>query len=80
MPLCQVLQLLAEVGMEDLQLVSHENLTGDILIELNEEELETELGIKKRIQRLKVMKVINGSKAVTEYLKIAEPNSMDLVC
>ena len=75
-----MLQLLTEVGVEDLQLVARENVTGDILIELNEAELETELGITRRIQRLKVMKVTSGSKSVTEYLKIHELSSMDHVC
>ena len=75
-----MVQLLAEVGVEDLHLVSQESITGDILVELNEEELETELGIKKKIHRLKVMKIINGSNPVTDYLKMPEPNSMDIVC
>jgi hypothetical protein len=76
----QVLQLLAEVGVEDLLLATQENVSGDILVELNEEELETELGIRKKIPRLKIMKIINGSKPVTDYLKMSEPNSMDIVC
>ena len=66
--------------MEDLQLASQEAVGGDILVELNEDELETELGVKKKIHRLKIMKVINGSKPVTEYLKIPESNAMDIVC
>lgn len=76
----QVVQLLAEIGIDDLQVVSQENVTGDILIELNEEDLEKELGIKRKIHRLKVMKVLKGSVAVSEYLKIPESNSMDIVC
>ena len=76
--LSQVLQLLVEVGVDDLQLVIQEKITGDILLELNEDELESELGIKRKIHRLKVMKVVNGSKPITDYLSI--PNSMDALC
>ena len=68
------------MGVEDLLLATQENVSGDILVELNEEELETELGIRKKIHRLKVMKIINGSKPVTDYLKMSEANSMDIVC
>ena len=76
----QVLQLVVEIGVEDLQKITKENLSGDILMELNEDELESDLGISKRIHRLKLMKVIDGSTPVTQYLKVPESNSMDTLC
>lgn len=80
-PLSQVLQLMVEIGVEDLHQITQENISGDILVELNENELQSELGINKRIHRLKLMKVINGSKPITHYLKEhGEPNSMDSLC
>jgi hypothetical protein len=74
----QVVQLVAELGVEDLQQIMEERVSGDILVELNEEELESELGIRKRIHRIKLMKVINGSKPVTQYIKLQE--CMDTLC
>ena len=69
---------MAELGVEDLQQIMEERVSGDILVELNEEELESELGIRKRIHRIKLMKVINGSKPVTQYIKL--PECMDTLC
>ena len=69
---------MAELGVEDLQQIMEERVSGDILVELNEEELESELGIRKRIHRIKLMKVINGSKPVTQYVKLQE--CMDTLC
>ena len=66
--------------MEDVQQISQERVSGDILVELNEDELEAELGIRKRIHRIKLMKVINGSKPVTHYIKIQESACMDTLC
>lgn len=81
LPILQVLQLMVEVGVDDLHQITQENISGDILMELNEDELESELGITKRIHRLKLMKVINGSKPITHYLKEqVVTNSMDALC
>ena len=68
------------VGVGDVQKITLEKVTGDILVELNEDELESELGITKRIAQLKLMKVINGSKPVTDYIQEQEFKSMDIVC
>ena len=76
----QVLQLMKGVGVGDVQKITLEKVTGDILVELNEDELESELGITKRIAQLKLMKVINGSKPVTDYIQEQEFKSMDIVC
>ena len=71
---------MAELGVEDVQQITQERVAGDILVELNEDELEAELGIRKRIHRIKLMKVINGSKPVTQYIKIQESTCMDTLC
>ena len=60
--------------------VTQENIAGDILVELTEDVLELELGIAKKIHRLKLLKVINGSKPVTQYLKVEESSRMDSLC
>ena len=71
---------IVEVGVDDLQLVAQEKITGDILLELNEDELKSELGIKSKIHRLKVMKVINGSKPITDYLSIPNSTVLAALC
>ena len=71
---------MAEVGVEDVQQISQEGVSGDILVELNEDELEAELGIRKKIHRIKLMKVINGSRPVTHYIQIQESGCMDTLC
>ena len=44
-----------------------ENISGDILIECNEMILEEELGIKSKLHRLKLLKLIGGKGPIEMY-------------
>ena len=43
-----------------------EGITGSLLSEFDEEILETELNVKSRIHRIKLMKIIQGSQSIDE--------------
>ena len=46
-----------------------EQINGDIMLELDDSILEQELGVKTRIHRIRLMKIISGSYPVGNYLK-----------
>lgn len=46
-----------------------EQINGDLMLELDDSILEHELGVKTRIHRIKLMKVISGAYPVGNYLK-----------
>ena len=78
----QVLQLLQAAGItENFENISQECITGDILVELDDDVLHFELGITKRVQRLKLLKIIDGTRPVTQYIKVEEAiRKMDTLC
>ena len=45
-----------------------EEISGDLLLELNEEILQKELGVANRIHRMRIMKLINGDYSAEGYL------------
>ena len=57
----QVLQLLDRMHLGMYKPVfEREAITGDLLLELDDSILETELGIQLRLHRMKLMKLITG--------------------
>ena len=51
--------------------VEEESVSGDILVECSEEILEKEMGIKSKLHRLKLLRVIEG-KASQELYKLVD--------
>ena len=69
----QVLQLLQAADItENFENISQECITGDILVELDDDVLNFELGITKRVQRLKLLRIIDGMQPVTQFIKFEE--------
>ena len=50
-----------------------EQITGEILAELNDETLRDELGMSSKIHRVKLMKIISGSHSATNVLNGENP-------
>lgn len=76
----QVVRLFQAVGVENLEQVRKESIEGSILVELNEDVLQKELGIRKHIHRIKLMKIIDGSVPVTHYIKLEDYDPMGVLC
>ena len=49
----------------------HEEISGALLLELDEEILEVELGITSKLHRLKLLRVIDGRQPLDELFKNA---------
>ena len=47
--------------------VEAESVSGDILVECSEEILEKEMGIKSKLHRLKLLRVIEGKASIELY-------------
>lgn len=54
--------------------MSHEHITGEILVECDEEVLQYELGMGSRIHRIRLMKVIQGQHSAQSILQGAKPD------
>ena len=50
-----------------------EQITGEVLAELDEEILQKELGVSVKIHRVRLMKVINGKYSVQQILSGIDP-------
>lgn len=50
-----------------------EQITGEVLAELDEEILQNELGVSVKIHRIRLMKVINGKYSVQQILSGNDP-------
>ena len=62
----QVEQLLSKLGLDKhRESFKRERIDGSILVELDEEILEKELGVDSKIKRIKLLRVLNGRQAVT---------------
>ncbi len=48
-------------------MVEAENVSGDILAECNEEVLEKDMGVKSRLHRLKLLRIIEGKAGLELY-------------
>ena len=70
----QVIKLLEMMGLTQYQgSVQHEHVTGEILAELDEDSLENELGVKSKIHRVRLMKIITGRHSAASVLKGEDP-------
>ena len=77
----QVLELLPAAGItENLEFISQEKISGDILIELDDDVIKNELGITSVIQRLKLQRIIDGRRSITQYITVGESSLMDSLC
>lgn len=66
----QVLLLLDVTGLSQYRdIFTRETMTGDILLECNEDILKHELGIESKLHRIKLMKLINGHHSAQSYLQ-----------
>ena len=66
----KVLQLLDAMKLGEYKpRFETEQISGDLMLELDDSILEQELGVKTRIHRIKLMKVISGTYPVGNYLK-----------
>ena len=50
-----------------------EQITGEILAELNDETLKDELGISSKIHRIKLMKIVTGRHSAMSVLNGEDP-------
>ena len=62
----QVEELLSKLSLDKhRESFKRERIDGSILIELDDEILEKELGMDSKIHRIKLLRVLNGRRAVT---------------
>ncbi|XP_019860014.1 PREDICTED: uncharacterized protein LOC109588287 [Amphimedon queenslandica] len=66
----KVVDLLVKMRLEQYaETFQREQIDGKILLELDESVLKEELGMTKRIHRLKLLNIINGDQCISFYLK-----------
>ena len=46
-----------------------EKITGDLMLELNDDILKNELGVRLQIHRIRIMKVIKGEHSLADLIK-----------
>ena len=44
-----------------------EQINGDVFLSLNDEILEHELGVKSKIHRIKIMRIVMGKQSLVEF-------------
>lgn len=67
--LTQVLQMLDKLGLSRYKdIFEAEQITGSLLMELDNDLLEQDLGITTKIHRLKIMRVIDGKQSLNELM------------
>ena len=77
----QVLELLQAAGItQNFEFISQEKIPGDILIELDDDVIKNELGITSVVQRLKLRRIIDGRRSITQYITVGESSLMDTFC
>lgn len=65
----QILQALDSMGLHQYKdAFSQESVDGAVLLELDEEVLTCELGVKSKIHRVKHMKLISGESSIQKFL------------
>ena len=69
----QISTLLGMMEMEQyIPKFKEEQIDGPLLFELNDEILEEELGVSKKVHRLRLMMIITGHQCVTEFIKFID--------
>ena len=70
----QVQQLLGAMKLTQYQArFASEGVAGDILIELMETDLQRDLGMKSKVHRVRVMKIIEGQHSARKILEGENP-------
>ena len=70
----QVQNLLATMNLSQYKDVFFkEMISGEILLECNETDLENELNVKSKIHRLRLMKIVNGHHSAKNILEGQNP-------
>ena len=65
----QILQVLDSMGLHQYKdAFSRESVDGAVLLELDEEVLTCELGVKSKIHCVKLMKLISGESSIQKFL------------
>ena len=61
------------MGMEEyIPRFKEEQIDGALLFELSDEILEEELGMSKKIHRMRLMMIITGHECVTQFIKFID--------
>lgn len=69
--------LLQQIGrlLEEMKLTEYvttfkeESIDGRMLFELDDEVMRNELGVNKKLHRLKILMIVQGTRSVTRYLQ-----------
>ena len=69
--------LLQQIGrlLEEMKLTEYvttfkeEGIDGRMLFELDDEVMRDELGVNKKLHRLKILMIVQGTRSVTRYLQ-----------
>ena len=69
--------LLQQIGrlLEEMKLTEYvttfkeESIDGRMLFELDDEVMRDELGVNKKLHRLKILMIVQGTRSVTRYLQ-----------
>ncbi len=70
----QVQNLLEAMGLSQYKdTFSMEQVTGEILVELSDQDLRNDLGINSRVHRLRLLKVMSGHHAAENILAGVDP-------
>lgn len=65
----QVVELLKEMDLSCyVDTFTKERISGDVLLELEETDLQQELGVKSKVHRIRLMKIINGDHNAADFL------------
>ena len=68
-PIQQVQKLLGAMDLSQYkESFAREHISGEILAELDEEVLKSELGMTSKIHRIRLLKVISGQHSAKSYL------------
>ena len=70
----QVQQLLKVMNLSQYQAkFAREGIAGDILIELGDQDLEKDLGMKSKVHRVRLLKIIEGQHSARKILEGENP-------
>ena len=69
-----MLELLDIMNLSQYQATfSEEMISGEILVELDDRDLENDLGVRSKIHRVRLMKIINGHHSARNILDGENP-------
>ena len=72
--LSQIQHLLDAMGLSQYKdTFMSEQITGEILLEIDEDVLQNELGVRSKLHRLRLMKVIRGQHSAQNIINGVDP-------